>query len=287
MRVITAVTTNLKTGKVLSCRWYEYFGDLAWAKGASPAETSIANNQNQFYQQVLSNYNTAFAANQNILNNLTQGWSSTFNAGPNQYGFGAAEDAAMRTQATEGTAAEYNKALTAVDAAIGSTGGGNSPNVTSGANQQMQAETAKAAAAQESNQQLGITQAGYNQGWQKYQAAASALGKTADQYNPTGYGGMANTSGQNAFSMADTVQKENAAASPWNVVSGILGGALGAGLDAFTGGLGGGLASGIMGGGGGGGNPNASSPGFGSSWFGYNDTQIPGTYNPATGGINS
>jgi len=58
-------------------------------------------------------------------------------------------------------------------------------------------------------------------------------------YNPNGVAGAANQGGGVANSEANTVAQENNAASPWNLVGGILGGAVGAGLDAFTGGLGG------------------------------------------------
>ena len=62
----------------------------------------------------------------------------------------------------------------------------------------------------------------------------------ASQYNPTGYAGSANSAGSSAFGSATEVNKENQAASPWNIIDPILGGAASAGLSFLTGGLGGG-----------------------------------------------
>lgn len=225
--------------------------------GPSQSQQDIAKSQQQFFNTMTSNYNTQFAGQASILGALKDAWTPILAAGPGQYGFTAAEDAAMRTQATAGVANNYKFASQATGNAMAATGGGNTF-LPSGANAQVQSQIASAAAGQQSNEQLGITQAGYETGRQNFSNASTALGGVAKMMDPTAYASTAGKAGSDAFSSAYQNQQMVNAASPWNAVSGILGGALSAGIGAFTGGIGGGLASSLMGG---------ASKGIGSSMF--------------------
>lgn len=258
MKIYTKLVFDIETLALLDSEWYEYEGPIAEAKGASPQETSIANLSSGLASTLASNYNTMFAGQTAILGSLNSGLEKVFQAGANQYGFSPAEDAALRTQATEGTANTYNQALTAVNQGFGAKGGGNSPGVFSGPQSQAQTSLAASTAATQSAEQLGITQAGYNVGRQNYWSAAGALGNTAALYNPTGVANAASSTANNAFGMANTVNQQNEAASPWTAVAGILGGVAGAfigdpGLGGATASAASGGAAGSYGGGGGGG----------------------------------
>lgn len=213
-------------GRVLESEYFDYEGEVALCKGASSQETSAANTQNQLAQTLLQNYQTQFGNQSAILSAINSAWSPVLKAGPNQYGFSAAEDAALRTQATTGTAQQYANAKKAVGENLAAVGGGNTflPSSTGAG---IQAGIATSAAGQEASQQLGITQAGYATGRQNFLDASSALSGTAQMYNPLGYSGQASSANQNAFEDFNTINQENQAASPWGAIGGILGGVAG------------------------------------------------------------
>jgi hypothetical protein len=249
MFITTCATFLIATGELISRDGFEYDGpvDLACGGGPSQAQQSLAATQQQFYNTMTQNYAQNFAGQQNILNTLKGAWAPILAAGPGQYGFTPAEDAAMRSAATQGTAANYAAASRAVNANLAAKGG--DAFLPSGAATQVNSQVAQAAASQQSSENLGITQAGYAQGLSNFNNASKVMGGVADTLNPAGYLSGTNTAGSDAYTSAYENQQMANAASPWNAVSGILGGALTAGLDAFTGGVGGSLAKGIMGGG--------------------------------------
>jgi hypothetical protein len=202
--------------------------------GASSQEKSINASQGQMMQQLMSNYSQQFAGQQAILGSLQQGAQSIFAAGPGQFGFTPQEAAALRTQADTGTANAYQSAKQAVGEQAASIGGGNMA-LPSGSIQGINANLAQQAAAQQASQQLGITEAGYQQGLQNYNTAAGVLSGVAQQENPLGYAGQATGAGSAAFSGASNINQQNQ--QGWQTVAGILGGA----GSAFLGGLGKGL----------------------------------------------
>lgn len=208
------------TGELVELCAHLYSGAVALCGGPSRQMEDIGEGQQAFYNTVMKDYNTTFAGQQNILSSLQSSFQPILQAGINQYGFSKPEDAALRSQATQSTAAQYNNAARATNEALAARGG--SAFVPSGVNSQLQAQTAQAAAGQESAQQLGITEGGYSQGRQNYLSAANALGGVASQMNPTGYGGIANNAGQAAFSSADKNQELKTA--QWTQLAGALGG---------------------------------------------------------------
>ena len=213
-----------------------FFGQIALAKGASAQQTDIANSQQNFTNQLMSNYSQQFASQNAILGTLQNSLNPIVNAGPNQFGFSKAETNNLNSQALQGTGQQYANASKALGQQQAAQGGGNSY-LPTGAQAQQQAGLAANAANQSSSQLMGIQQAGYQQGYNQYQSAIGQLGGVAGMYNPTGYAGEANTSGADAASTANQVAQLNNEASPWNFVGGILGGA----ASAFAGGFGGGL----------------------------------------------
>jgi hypothetical protein len=221
---------------------YPFNGRVALCKGAGAQLTSIGKSQQNFMNTLQQDYGTAFSGQQNILNNLTKSLTSTLQQGPGQYGFSQPETSALNTLATSGNAAQYQAAKQAAGAAAASAGGGNTVLPSSAANQ-TQAQIASQAAQNQSNQLLGIKEAGYQQGNQNYNTALSGLNNTASLENPNGVASTANTAGSGAAGTATTAQNLNNAASPWAIAGGVLGGLADAAVGGLTGGLTGGIGS--------------------------------------------
>jgi hypothetical protein len=237
-------------GNVIEQEGYEYNGPLAYCKGASKEEKAQAaqqadtsKKQAAFFDVMTASYNKMFEGQTAILGTLKKTFEPILKAGPNQYGLSAAEDRAIRTQASETTAQSYKMAKQAVaEGRAAQTGDAFIPK---GSDAQLDMQLASSAAAQESQQQLGITQKGYDIGRQQFGAAASALSGVAQQMNPIGFSGQASTAGQTAtqgsgeaFDQYKDIYDQNKAASGWNIAGGILGGAIQAGVSGFTGGYG-------------------------------------------------
>ena len=206
-----------------------FFGQLAFAKGASAQQTDLANSQQNFYNQLSSNYAQQFQNQNAILGTLQNSLNPIVQAGPNQYGFSTAETNNLNSQALQGTGQQYANASKALGQQQAAQGGGNSY-LPTGAQAQQQSSLAAGAANQASNQLMGVKQAGYQQGYNQYQSAIGQLGGVAGMYSPTSYAGAATGAGSAAANTANQVNQENNAASPWNLVGGILGGAVGGGL---------------------------------------------------------
>ena len=221
--------------------------------GPSQSQQSIANSQQNFMNTLQNNYGQVFAGQQNILNSLQNAFNPIVAAGINQYGYSPAENAALNSEAVSGNAQQFSNATRSLNEQIAAQGGGNTV-LPSGANTQLQANLAAQQAATSSQEQLGITTAGYEQGRQNFLAATGGLGGVAQQLNPTSYAGQATNAGNSAFSSATTNYNEGQV--PWGAIGGLLGGVAGAALGNPSG-----LLSSFGGGGGGGGGGGVS--GFG------------------------
>lgn len=198
----------------------------ALLKGPSAQQQQLAASQQQFYNTLTANYNQQFANQQAIFNAIKSVYDPIFKAGPSQYGFSASEDQALRTQAGEGTAANYDMAVKGAAERIAAGGGGNSF-LPSGVQADIQGKIASEAAGDISSKQLDITKAGYDVGRQNFLQASNAEMGVAAGYNPLGYAGAADSAGTSAFNMATKVQEMKNAASPWGAVGGLLGGVVG------------------------------------------------------------
>src|SRR6266850_7036464 len=171
MFVYTRIKIDIDSGRILETEGFFYDGSVASCCGGKPGPSSdqkeIAGQQKQFYSTLMQNYATQFAGQQNILTALQNAFTPILNAGIDQYGFSAKEDAALRTQASAGTSNAYRMAAQATGQQMAAKGGGNQF-LPTGADAQLQQQNAMRAAEQESNQQLGITTAGYETGRQNY-----------------------------------------------------------------------------------------------------------------------
>lgn len=234
-------------------RWR--FTPVASCKGATAEQNDLEASQAGFYKTLQGAYQQQFANQNAIFSAVRAVYDPIFNAGPNQYGFSAPEDQALRSKATQDTTANYKQAEQATSERLAAAGGGNSL-LPSGVAAGVDANLKAVAAGQTSAQNLGITQAGYEQGRQNFLNASGVLMDVAKVYNPLGFAGAATGAGNSAFNMASEIQKANAAASPWGTVGGLVGGALGS----FAGPIGASIGSKIGGmlGNAGGGNSNVN-----------------------------
>lgn len=213
--------------------------------GASSQEQSISQSQQQMMTTLQNNYGQQFKNQSAILSSLTNSANSILAAGPGQYGFTPQENAALRTQADSGTAAAYQSARQAAGEQMAAIGGGNTY-LPSGTQSAINANIATQAASQQANQQLGITEAGYQQGLANYQNAQNVLSGVAQQENPLGYAGAATSASNSAFGSANTIQQQQNAKmqSIMGLVGGIAGGVLSGGATTALGGILGGLGGG-------------------------------------------
>lgn len=254
MRITTRISWSIDTGEIIEHDSYDYSGPIELACGGpSTQQKDIAADQQSFYKTLQSSFSSNFAGQTNILKSLTASFAPILQAGINQYGFSAAQDSALRSQTTSGVANHYQAAQRATQQRLATVGGGNQF-LPTGAAAQLTQQNAVEAANTQSNEQLGITEAGYQQGRQNYLSAANELGGVAQQYNPQGYAGSANEAGKSAFESATTNQELQAQADAQ--LGGMIGGLAGTGLGMAIGGpagaklggsLGGSLGSGIGG----------------------------------------
>ena len=193
-------------------------GKLDLCKGASAAQNSLAASQTNFYNQLSGDYSQQFANQNNILNTLQNTFNPTVAAGPNQYGFNAAETNNLNSSVINNTATQYANASRALGQQQGAQGGGNTL-LPSGVASGQQAALAAGAANQTATGLTGVQQAGYQQGLNNYNNATGALSGVAGQY-----GSSANSTAGSA---------NNAASAGLGVLTGgmstALGGATGVG----------------------------------------------------------
>lgn len=203
--------------------------------GASSTQNDINAEQTAFYKQLTDQYATIFGQNQAITGALTQAFTPILNAGPSQTGFSPAEETALRTENTEGTATNYAAAQRATAQALANRGGGNDF-LPSSVDANLIAANANRAAATRSQGDLGITQANYERGYQNWQQAAAALATNAAQLNPNAYASSSTSAGGAAASEANAITQQNN--SLWTAAIGALGGVAGSAVGGLTGGLG-------------------------------------------------
>lgn len=231
MKVITKAVLNMAT-----MQWipeleesFEHDGLVAFCKDDSNQENA-ATNLKDMTKQLQSSFATNFSSQQAILNNISNSIKATIAAGPSQYGFSAQQDAALRTQADEGTAASYRMARQATGESLAAIGGGNTF-LPSGTAAVLKAQTANAAAAQQASQQLGITSAGWAQGNKNYLTALGAGESTAKILDPSQYSAQALSGADSTFKAYQAIASEP---TTGGVVGGILGSVAGAGLSGWA-----------------------------------------------------
>lgn len=183
--------------------------------GPSEQQKEIAAQEQNFEGVLQSNYNSRFAAQTSIINQLTQALSPIVAAGPDQLGFTAAEAAALNTQAINSAGAAARNAQQAAGlqpAASSSTG------LTSGIQKAIRSGINSTIASGLANTQENIVQADDTQGLKNYQGAMGgfrALSGNNGPLGPSALSGLSDsaiTSGKNAFGSATQINTENNAA---------------------------------------------------------------------------
>lgn len=188
--------------------------------GATPEQTQVSNEENEFYKNLTQQYGTIFGQSQAITGALTQAFMPILQAGPSQTGFAPAEENALRTQNTENVATNYAQAQRATAQILAARGGGNTL-LPSSINANLLAQNTNQAAAQRTQGENTITQANYAQGYQNWQQAAGVLGSTAGLVSPTSFASATTGAGNSAMTGATDIA--NASNSPWNAAFGALG----------------------------------------------------------------
>ena len=192
--------------------------------GPSGAQKNLASDQGAFFGQLMSSYQQNFGNQQAIFSSITNALSPIMQAGPNQMGFSAAENAALAGSAINASAAQNRNAqVIAASSAGGNTG------VTTGGQKQLQAAIASGASQNLSSNLNQINLANAATGRQNFFGAESGLAGVAGLENPTGYAGAANNAGGLAFNEASHVQdmRNQAQADIGGAISGLAGMALG------------------------------------------------------------
>src|SRR5579885_626756 len=110
----TKVVWDMETLKIIERTSYEYTGPVDLLCGASSGQKTAAAQEASVAGNLSSELQTIFGGNENILNSITSALEPVINAGPEQYGFAPAQDAALRTQATAANAAAAQQVTNAV-----------------------------------------------------------------------------------------------------------------------------------------------------------------------------
>jgi hypothetical protein len=196
-----------------------YIAEGRTVSGGKGDKTLKAQEQAQanFTNTLMASYKTQFAKQGAILDFLTSKMKPMID---NPTGYSPAALTAMRTQATEGTAKSYSQAEQALHEAEATRGGNGLP---SGVDAQLEAENARAGAAQNATSQQDITLANENLRQANYWNAVNSLGGTGAQFNPTGYANSAN-SGTEATSNIGTAYKNSQSSQLLGALGGIAGG---------------------------------------------------------------
>lgn len=231
MRITTKLKLDLETGRILEHCHYEYSGPVALCKHEE--EKKLATTQTAFYNELINMQKKQFGEQSAIFKYLTNTLKPLLE---HPTGFGAAEEAALRTQASETTTGQFENAARNFQERSFILGGRELPSgallAGLGGLEGMRAVTEAGGQRQISLQNEALKRENY---WR----AASALGGVASGYNPVGFAGAATGAGSAA-------QVTTAAAYDpfWQKV---LGGA----IVGFAGGAGSALMGGMGGGGGG------------------------------------
>jgi hypothetical protein len=200
--------------------------------GSNSQQQQISDAQQQMYTTMNASYQTAFGQSQAITNALTAQFLPILQAGPSQSGFSQAELDARNTQATNAVATNYAQAQKATAQALAARGGGNTM-LPDSVSANLLAQNTNASAAQRSQLQNQIIQQNYQQGYQNWAGATSALSNTANLLNPNAYASSATSSGTAAANTANQIAQQNN--SVWNAAIGALGSVGGAALGNFSG----------------------------------------------------
>jgi hypothetical protein len=193
--------------------------------GASKEQKETYQTQKDITSNALSQAKQIFGDSASVFSDISDALSPIVHGGPDQYGFSAAEDSALRSQAVTQSGVAARNAISSVNASISAVGGGNIA-LPSGAAIGAQTAVANSAAMNSANQQLEITKAGYATGRQNFFEAEKGLSEAPGVFNPST--GATNAASGAAEGQARTANEIAASNNSWEqAVSGALGGVVG------------------------------------------------------------
>lgn len=207
--------------------------------GPSGAEKRLAAKQEGLADTYSAAFRDYFGKQSAVLQNLNNIFTPIAQAGPDQQGFGSNELAALHTQATEGVGVNYAKATRALQTNLAARGGGGEV-LPTGAAASLKGQLAAAAANQQSNADLAITNANYATGRQNWERATAGLEALGSQYNPSSFGQLASSGTQDAFKEQSQITQEQQAANA-SILGGIT--SLAGGIPGMAGGLSAGISA--------------------------------------------
>jgi len=225
MKITLRKTISMVTGEVLEHVWYEYEGAVDLACGASNEQKQIEKKQAGWFDTAMNQAQQIFGNSSAAFQDLMNTFAPTVAAGPNQQGFSAPEEAALKSKAITESGEAYRDASTAVKEANAAAGGGNMA-LPGGAEIGRNIQVANAAAKNTANELNQIEQANWATGRENYNRATAGLAEAPNVFNPsTGAGSSATSSGSSA---AETANKISEANNSWiSGVTGALGGIVG------------------------------------------------------------
>lgn len=193
--------------------------------GASSSQTNLANEQAAYYQTVTQQAQEEFGMASDVYKEIQSVYGPIFQAGPNQMGFSQGELNTLNSSAATGVGQAFNSANQAMKENLATEGGGNSM-LPSGAAEKAEQGITTAGAEQLAGEENQIEQAGYQQGYNEFQAATNALMGSTSLFGTANEGAnVATGAGSAANTTMNDIAQENA--SPFDAVMGALGGIAG------------------------------------------------------------
>jgi hypothetical protein len=227
MRIFKKVIWDMEALRIIESESYEYGGLIELVCGATKGQKDAAAQEASIASSLDSNFKKIFAGNESILSNITSSLTPIIEAGPGQYGYTGAEDAALRTQATATNAAASQQVTNAVRSAEAARGGGNTY-IPSGAEAEIEGSLAQTEAQKQADAQLGITEKGYETGRQNFFQSTQDLAQAPGALENPAIAAGSTASGAAATSMqgqTDIANANNAWIAPVAGMIGAIGGA--------------------------------------------------------------
>ena len=220
MRVTTKISWDWD-GNILEHDSYDYKGPVALGCGAPSGQTQLASEQGAFYQQLTANASAEFGVASNLVAEFNKEFSPIFAAGPNQKGWNAEESNAINSNivTTEGQATK--NALQASMSSTNGLGGGNEYTPMGAVQEGKAAINVAGSQATAQSQQNALLQ-NYQQGFQNFEQASSALAGTPQMYSgSTSAAGAATGAGSATDTTYSNIASESMA--PLSLVGAALG----------------------------------------------------------------
>lgn len=225
MRITTKISWNMISGVVYELETFEYSGPLDLACGASNEQTQIFKGQQSLMKQLVSQAQSIFGSVSGGFNDIMKAFSPILAAGPNQKGYSAPLEAALKSEAITDTGQAYKNAKEAVGENFAAQGGGNVA-LPGGTQAAEDANLAGQGAEQTASALTKINESNYDVGRQNFDTAAKAIESAPSMFSPaTSAGDAATSAGSAAAKTADDISQSN---NQWvSAVTGALGGIAG------------------------------------------------------------